>query len=100
MNSNAVAPSGQTAADTGVAATRHIRKWLEARFFRTSASRLRWVYVSYFVPETTTAPDEGWAITETTDPYKVGSHNTKWPLPGHMLVSPEADSRSGVYWDP
>ena len=52
-----------------------------------STSRLRWVYASYFVPEITTAPNESWAITETTAPYKVGSHNTKWPLPDHLLLS-------------
>ncbi len=73
-----------------VASMRHIKNFVEARVFEPRASRLRWIYCSYFEPEMTTAHDESWAVTETTLPYKVGSHSTKWPLPGHMLLCPEA----------
>ena len=54
---------------------------------------------NYFVPEATTRKDECWAITETMVPYKIGTHRTRWPLPGHMLVSPEGEGRQGVHWD-
>ena len=90
----------ETAPGADVAETRHIRNWLEASSFNTSTSRLRWVYASYFVPEITTAPNESWAITETTAPYKVGSHNTKWPLPDHLLLSPESDFTVGGVFGP
>lgn len=82
-----------------VGALRHIRNYLEARYFRPTNSRLRWVYASYLIPEVTTARHETWALNETTAPYKIGSHRTTWPLPGHMLLSPESDAREGVYWD-
>jgi hypothetical protein len=71
---------------------RHFSNIFEARSFELRKSRLRWVYANYFVPEMTTREDETWAITETMVPYKVGSHHTRWPLPGHMLVSPEGES--------
>ncbi|MEM7683300.1 MAG: hypothetical protein AAF293_00645 [Pseudomonadota bacterium] len=83
----------------GVDARRHILNLLEAHFFGLKGSRLRWVYVNHFVPELTTAPDESWAVTETMAPYRVGSHNTRWPLPGHLLISPEDGAREGVHWD-
>lgn len=89
----------ESTAGPGVDARRHILNLLEGRFFGLKGSRLRWVYVNHFVPELTTAPDESWAVTETMVPYKVGVHNTRWPLPGHMLISPEADAREGVHWD-
>jgi hypothetical protein len=79
--------------------TRHIRNTFEARSFATRKSRLRWVYGNYFVPEQTTRKEESWAITETMVPYKIGSHRTRWPLPGHMLVSPEDEGKQGVHWD-
>jgi hypothetical protein len=78
---------------------RHVSNTFEARFFALKSSRLRWVYGNIFVPEATTRKDESWAITETMVPYKVGHHSTQWPLPGHMLVSPEGASRQGVHWD-
>ena len=42
---------------------------------------------------------EAWAMVETVAPYRVGSHRTVWPLPGHLLVSPENEAREGVHWD-
>jgi hypothetical protein len=69
---------------------RHIFNTFEASSFAPRKSRLRWVYGNYFVPEATTRKDESWAITETMVPYKIGTHRTRWPLPGHMLVSPRA----------
>lgn len=78
---------------------RHVSNSLETRFFDTRNSRLRWVYGNIFVPEATTRKDESWAITETMVPYKVGSHHTRWPLPRHLLVSPEGEGRQGVHWD-
>lgn len=83
----------------GVDALRHIRNLIEARRFAPSASRLRWVYGNYFVPEVTTRRDETWALIETMAPYRIGHHSTKWPLPGHMLLSPEDETREGVHWD-
>lgn len=80
--------------------TRHILNTFEARSFALRKSRLRWVYGNYFVPEQTTRMEESWAITETMVPYKIGSHRTRWPLPGHMLVSPEDEGKQGVHWDP
>lgn len=88
----------ETGGGFGVDARRHILNFLEARTFNVRGSRLRWVYVNHFMPELTTAPDESWAITETMMPYKIGSHSTRWPLPGHMLISPEAEAREGVHW--
>jgi hypothetical protein len=82
-----------------VDAMRHVRNFVQARTFAPSTSRLRWVYGSYFVPELTTRRNETWALTETTAPYKIGSHRTSEPLPGHMLVSPEGEGRPGVHWD-
>ena len=79
--------------------TRHIFNTFEARSFALQKSRLRWVYGNYFVPEQTTRKDESWAITETMVPYKIGSHRTRWPLPGHMLVSPEGKGKQGAHWD-
>lgn len=82
-----------------IAAARHVRNFLEARHFRPTSSRLRWVYGNYFVPELTTAKHETWALTETMVPYKVGTHNTAWPLPNHMLLTPADKVRGGVHWD-
>ena len=86
-------------AGTDVDFARHIFNSLAARTFAPRRSRLRWVYGNYFVPEATTRKDESWAITETRVPYKIGSHHTRWPLPGHMLVSPEGEGRQGAHWD-
>jgi len=89
----------ESGAGNDIAATRHIKNYLEARFFRNKKSRLRWVYGNYFVPEMTTQQNESWAITETMVPYKIGLHRTASPLPNHFLVSPEDVMRAGVYWD-
>ncbi len=78
---------------------RHIANTLEVSDFEPRNSRLRWVYGNYFVPEATTRRDESWAIAETMVPYKIGSHRTQSPLPGHMLVSPEGVGRRGAHWD-
>jgi hypothetical protein len=86
--------SGQT-----VASTRHILNWLESRHFEPTGSRLRRVYGNYFAPEATTRPNESWAVNETMAPYKIGRHSTAEPLPGHLLVAPEAYARDGVHWD-
>jgi hypothetical protein len=79
---------------------RHFSNRFETRFFEPRSSRLRWVYGNYFVPEATTRKDESWAITETMVPYKIGSHRTCWPLPDHLLVSPEGAGRQGMHWNP
>jgi len=77
---------------------RHMQNRSEARSFRPTTSRLRWVYANHFVPEDTTRRDETWAITETMVPYRVGKHGTKSPLPRHLLVSPEADADPWSHW--
>jgi hypothetical protein len=90
----------ETSAGAQVDFARHFFNAMEARTFAPANSRLRWVYANYFVPEATTRENETWAITETMVPYKIGQHRTRWPLPGHMLVSPEGESESGVHWHP
>lgn len=85
--------------DDHVDALRHIRNFVQAHTFSPTNSRLRWVYGNYFVPEVTTRKDECWAITETMAPYRIGNHRTRWPLPGHMLISPEDEGREGMHWD-
>jgi len=82
-----------------VDALRHIRNFGEADTFKPTNSRLRWVYCNYFVPEATTQANEAWAMTETVVPYRIGSHRTAWPLPGHLLMMPEDGAREGVHWD-
>lgn len=77
---------------------RHMQNRSEARSFRPVTSRLRWVYANHFVPEDTTRQDEAWATTETMVPYRVGKHGTKSPLPGHMLILPEADASPWSHW--
>lgn len=89
----------ESTSGAAVDAMRHIRNFVEARTFKPSNSRLRWVYGNYFVPELTTRKDEIWALTESMAPYKIGSHRTSSPLPGHMLVTPEVDTHDGVHWD-
>lgn len=88
----------ETGPSPDVAATRHIRNLVEARFFEPSRSRLRWVYGNHFVPENTTNQNESCAITETTIPYQVGSHRTAAPLAHHFLVAPDDSLRSGPFW--
>jgi hypothetical protein len=88
------------AGDANAEAQRHLLNMLEARTFDVRASRLRWVYANIFIPEATTRRDETWAMNETMIPYKVGAHSTRWPLPGHMLLTPEAEGRDGVHWVP
>ncbi|MDX3928149.1 MAG: hypothetical protein QHC90_20385 [Shinella sp.] len=77
---------------------RHMQNRWETCAFQPEASRLRWVYANYFVPENTTRRDESWAIIETMVPYRVGKHGTKSPLPGHMLVSPEKEADPWSHW--
>lgn len=89
----------ESSSGSNVDLTRHFFNSLEARLFKIKDSRLRWIYGNYFVPEATTRRSEGWAITETMVPYKVGKHQTRWPLPGHMLVSPEVEGEPGTHWD-
>ena len=83
----------------GVDGLRHLRNYFATRSFTANKSRLRWVYGNYFVPEITAHENEMWAVVETMAPYKIGSHSTKWPLPGHMLIVPEDEARTGVHWD-
>jgi hypothetical protein len=90
----------ESSAGAAVDFARHFFNTMQARTFAPATSRLRWVYANYFVPEATTRENETWAITETMEPYKIGHHRTRWPLPGHMLVSPEKGSESGVHWHP
>jgi hypothetical protein len=78
---------------------RHIQNTLEARGFGIGHKRLRWVYGNYFAPEVTTRPDESWAFRETKAAYRVGKHSTSEPLPRHLLISPDEDTRPGVHWD-
>jgi hypothetical protein len=89
----------ESSAGAAVDYARHISNQFQTRSFSLSKSRLRWVYGNYFAPERTTRFDETWAIDETMVPYRVGSHRTPWPLPGHLLVSPEGVSRAGVHWN-
>ena len=89
----------ESSADIDVDFARHVFNSFEAQDFKLRNSRLRWVYVNHYIPEATTRKDESWAITETTVPYKIGNTRTPWPLPGHMLVSPEAGARHGVHWE-
>ncbi len=78
---------------------RHFMNTFEMRWFDPKVSRLRWVYGNYLAPEQTTHPNETWAITETTVPYRVGRHSTAEPLPRHMLLDEESKARDGVHWD-
>ena len=86
-------------AGANVDLTRHIRNVFETRSFTPLTSRLRWVYGKYFFLEQTTRKNESWAINETMVPYKIGSHRTPRPLPGHLLVSPEREGKQGAHWD-
>lgn len=79
---------------------RHFLNWMNARSFEAGASRLRWVYGHYFVPEVTTRQNESWAMTETVAPYKIGRHGTRWPLPDTLLLTPADEQHHGVHWDP
>jgi len=81
-----------------VAANRHLKNMIAATGFEPENPRFRWVYANYFVPELTTRGDESWAVTETMAPYRIGRHRTEWPLPGHMLLTPEDQTEDGVFW--
>lgn len=85
--------------DTGVELHRHLSNHFEVTDFTPRKSRLRWVYGNLFLPELTTRHDESCALEETMIPYRVGSHRTTWPLPGHLLVAPDDTARPGVHWD-
>ena len=77
---------------------RHIQNILELGDFDPGSSRLRWVYGNYTAPELTTDANETWALNETMIPYRIGRHSTAWPLPGHLLVSPDDEAHPGVHW--
>lgn len=77
---------------------RHLQNLLELHDFDPGASRLRWVYGNYTAPELTTDANETWAVNETMVPYKIGRHNTAWPLPNHLLLSPDEDAQPGIHW--
>lgn len=79
-------------------ALRHLRNLMEARAYTPVNPRFRWVYGNYFAPELTTRRDETWAIDESMSPYKIGRHTTAWPLPDHLLVSPEDEFRPGLHF--
>lgn len=79
-------------------ALRHLRNHMEAREYAPANPRFRWVYGNYFAPEVTTRRDETWAIDESMSPYKIGQHTTAWPLPDHLLVSPEKAFRPGMHF--
>lgn len=81
-----------------VDAIRHTRNLIESYLYEPQNPRLRWVYGNYFVPELTTNPNETWAMNETMVPYKIGRHKTAWPLPDHLLITPEEESHSGYHW--
>lgn len=81
----------------GADALRDFLNRLEIQSFDGGASRLRWVYGNYMVPEHTTHPNESSALTETSAPYKVGSHATAQPLAMHQLFS-EGAMVPGGYW--
>lgn len=80
-------------------AFRHFRNLIEAAEYQPQNRRLRWVYGNYFAPEVSTDPDETWGFDESVSPYRIGRHHTAWPLPNHLLVSPEEGMREGVHWD-
>jgi len=88
----------ETGAAMPVERRRHLLNLLEARSFVPANSRLRWIYANIFVPEVTTHPNEAWAFTETMVPYRIGRHRTSWPLPGHLIVTPEEGAGAGVHW--
>jgi hypothetical protein len=79
-------------------AFRHLQNDVEARVYTPDNPRLRWVYGNYFSPEVSTDPNETWALDETMAPYRIGRHRTPWPLPGHLLVSPDDENHPGVHW--
>lgn len=79
-------------------ALRHFRNMMEAAQYDPVNPRFRWVYGNYFAPEVTTRRDETWAIDESMAPYRIGRHNTAWPLPDHLLVSDEAGFRPGMHF--
>ncbi len=75
--------------DGSIEGTRSFLNWLNLSDFKRTNSRLRWLNCSYFLPEATTDPDEVWALNETFDPIKIGSHSTSNPMPGRFLVVPD-----------
>lgn len=81
----------------GADARRDIANRLELLSFDPGASRLRYVYGNYMVPEHVTAADESSALTETTATYQVGNGRTPDPLPLHTLFS-EGRLLPGGYW--
>lgn len=78
-------------------ARRDVSNRIEMMTFDSGASRLRWVYGNYMVPEHATNPDESSALTETVAAYQVGDHRTPDPLPGGLPFSEESVLPAG-YW--
>jgi len=78
---------------------RHLLNLRQLDDFNPGDTPLLWVYGEYIAPEVTTRSDESWAIEETSVPYRVGTHRTPEPLPGHMLLTPESNIKHGVHWD-
>ncbi len=88
----------ETVGGRAVDALRHLRNMMEAHAYEPVNPRFRWVYGNYFAPEVTTRRDETWAIDESMAPYRIGQHNTAWPLPDHLLVSDEDGFRAGMHF--
>lgn len=82
----------------GVDQLRHYNNFLAAQGFSNSSSRLRWIYGNYFQVEVTTRQDESCAMEETMAPYRIGSHRTNEPLPGHLLVADDQEANFGSHW--
>jgi hypothetical protein len=78
---------------------RHFQNHLIAREFTTSTSRLRWIYGNYFQVEVTTRQDESCAMEESMAPYRIGTHRTREPLPGHLLIADDQDAVEGLHWN-
>ncbi|MCD9147185.1 hypothetical protein [Pseudophaeobacter flagellatus] len=78
---------------------RHLQNHLIARDFTVSSSRLRWIYGNYFQVEVTTRQDESCAMEESMAPYRIGSHRTKEPLPGHLLIADDHEAVEGLHWN-
>lgn len=86
-------------AGMAVDSQRQFENYLEAMDFDPRPSHLRWVYENILAPELTTDRHESWAINETTVPHRIGRHRTPEPLPGHVLLTPTSQKRTGVHWD-
>jgi hypothetical protein len=81
----------------GADGRRDLLNRLEMLNFNVGASRLRWVYGNYMVPEHTTARNESAALTESTATYPIGRPTARDPLPQHLLFS-DGSGAPGAYW--